>query len=72
MKKHYKTLVKTLKECPDVAMKLLIECWNEETPHFGGSGPHRYDDADKECCYCNRPKDWKNSGNPYAWMEKNK
>ncbi len=39
--------------------KLLLECWNAETPHFGGCGPHRYDGTDKFCAYCNRPKNWK-------------
>jgi hypothetical protein len=24
--------------------------------HFGGNGPHRYDDSDKTCCYCGEPK----------------
>lgn len=40
-------------------IKLLIECWNHDTPHFGGCGPHRYDGNEKLCAYCNRPKNWK-------------
>jgi len=34
--------------------------WNADRPHFGGSGPHRYDGSDKECSYCLRPLNWKN------------
>lgn len=40
-------------------LKLLLECWNAETPHFGGCGPHRYDGQSKTCSYCGRPKSWK-------------
>jgi len=40
-------------------LKLLIDCWNEPKPHFGGDGPHRYDSKSKICCYCGRPKGWK-------------
>lgn len=57
--KTKKTLKSTLRQNKFLLAKLLIECWNAETPHFGGSGPHRYDGNDKQCCYCNRPKDYK-------------
>jgi len=40
-------------------LKLLLECWNAETPHFLGNGPHRYDGKSKKCAYCNRPMNWK-------------
>jgi hypothetical protein len=40
-------------------IKLMIETWNDDAPHFNGMGPHRYDDRSKECSYCLRPKNWK-------------
>jgi hypothetical protein len=43
-----------------IMIKLLLECWNANTPHFGGDGPHRYDGKDRKCAYCSRPKDWVN------------
>jgi hypothetical protein len=57
-KKHRTLLKNTAAECPVLMFKLLIECWNAKTPHFGGDMPHRYDGTSKECAYCNRPKDW--------------
>jgi len=56
--KHKKLLDKAqkfLKVSPDA----VVEIWNDPTPHFGGAGPHRYDD-EKYCSYCYRPEDWKN------------
>lgn len=32
--------------------------WNSTTPHFNGSGPHRYDSDQDFCVYCLRPKAW--------------
>jgi hypothetical protein len=53
--------LKLLKELPDsILYKAILELWNAETPHFGGSGPHRYEGKSKNCVYCNRPKNWKN------------
>ena len=57
-KAHVKPLIEAILN-PDICIKLVLEMWNDEAPHFGGSGPHRYDGSDKECCYCIRPKDWK-------------
>ena len=51
--KLYNQLDETIK------LKTILDLWNNPTPHFGGSGPHRYEGASKTCCYCNRPKDWK-------------
>ena len=53
-----KLIKKTIGDSEHLLLKLVIECWNAKTPHFGGSGPHRYDGNDKNCAYCNRPKDW--------------
>ena len=36
----------------------IIKLWNEEAPHFNGGMPHRYDDGEKACAYCGRPKSW--------------
>lgn len=57
-KLNAKRLIKTINENETLTLKLLIECWNSQTPHFGGIAPHRYDDANKLCSYCNRPKNW--------------
>lgn len=57
--KHVKQALKAEREYKHLMFKLLIECWNDENPHFGGDMPHRYDGKEKECCYCGRPKDWK-------------
>lgn len=46
-------------EFQSLMIKSLLEMWNARTPHFGGSGPHRYDGISKECSYCLRPKNWK-------------
>ena len=40
-------------------VKLLVECWNDDRPHFGGGMPHRYDGKAKRCSYCDRPINWK-------------
>ena len=48
----------TDEECRWIVLKLVLECWNANLPHFGGCMPHRYDGADRFCAYCNRPKDW--------------
>ncbi len=39
-------------------MKRRKGIWAQETPHFGGTCPHRYDFG-KTCVYCRRPIDWK-------------
>ena len=39
-------------------LKLMLECWNAETPHFGGVGSHRYEGKSQACVYCNRPRNW--------------
>ncbi len=57
-----KTEVKLLNEVinqPNLMRSRLIKEWNSDMPHFGGSMPHRYNDKDKYCAYCNRPKNWK-------------
>ena len=59
---------KTLDENRGLSIKLLIECWNEETPHFAGGGPHRYDGRSAHCAYCNRPKNWKPKNAGYIAM----
>lgn len=58
---HHKRLVAALdaegmRHC---LLKLLIECWNADAPHFGGTGPYRYDGRARLCAYCDRPKGWK-------------
>jgi len=58
-KRNVSLVKKTIKDNDTLMAKLLLECWNAERPHFGGVGPHRYDGKDKNCCYCNRPKNWK-------------
>lgn len=60
-KSHLKRAKKILRAGKNefLFFKLLLECWNAETPHFGGDGPHRYDDNSKLCGYCDRPKNWK-------------
>lgn len=58
LKRDANNLRKTKNEVHALMYKLLLECWNAETPHFGGAGPHRYDGAEKKCAYCNRPIDW--------------
>jgi hypothetical protein len=57
--KDKKLIIKTVEDCDHLLIKLLIECWNAESPHFGGAMPHRYDGIEKTCSYCTRPKDWK-------------
>ena len=44
-----------LKVGPDA----VVEMWNDDHPHFGGTDPHRYDDGENFCAYCYCPKDWK-------------
>lgn len=63
-KRHNDALRGAFETLDQLKLKLIIECWNAETPHFGGAGPHRYDGREKRCAYCARPKDWKalNSG----------
>lgn len=54
--------LKVIQAHPALAVKLLLECWNAEAPHFGGGDggmPHRYDGNLKRCAYCLRPKRWK-------------
>lgn len=34
----------------------VLELWNAETPHFAGTGPHRYEEG--ICVYCGRPHDF--------------
>ena len=61
MKREYKLILKTVKD-PDFQhclIKLLLECWNSDNPHFSGLMPHRYDDSSRYCGYCGRPKNWK-------------
>ena len=36
--------------------KEVLKLWDAEKPHFGGSGPHRYEDV--ECVYCLRPENY--------------
>ncbi len=50
-------------------LKLMLECWNAKTPHFGGGGPHRYDGKSKKCGYCNRPINWKPVNPSFAASE---
>jgi hypothetical protein len=64
-----KKALNTLKNNDFLLMKLLLECWNAETPHFGGCGPHRYDNNSKYCGYCNRPKDWAKVNASYSANE---
>lgn len=69
MKKAFKNkLIKCLNDegFQHWMIKKLIEEWNASTPHFGGSGPHRYDDNEKHCSYCGRPKDWTPHSANYA------
>jgi len=37
----------------------VVEIWQTETPHFEGSGPHRYEGNFPYCLYCLRPKNFK-------------
>lgn len=37
----------------------VLEIWLTKTPHFEGSGPHRYDDKSEYCTYCLKPKNFK-------------
>lgn len=55
--KHRKLLKLAAKE-KGVSEDEILKMWNADKPHFGGDGPHRYDDGAKECSYCLRPKDW--------------
>lgn len=57
-KTHINAARKVFKKAPFQLAKLLLECWNDENPHFGRSMPHRYDGVKKFCSYCGRPKDW--------------
>jgi len=57
--KQIKTAFTELNEDGHLFYKLMVEQWNNKTPHFGGNGPHRYDGTDKKCCYCLRPIKWK-------------
>lgn len=58
-KKAATAALKAITAHKNIGVKLLLECWNADTPHFGGGMPHRYDGSDKECAYCLRPKTWK-------------
>lgn len=58
MKARHLRLLRTASLNDAVVFKLVLECWNAEHPHFGGNGPHRYDEGARECGYCFRPVDW--------------
>lgn len=65
--KNIKDLQRAVNECledKEFMTRLLLDIWDKKTPHFGGAAPHRYDDGDSYCKYCNRPRDWdKNTRN---------
>ena len=72
---HKKSLNKALETLGGFSPESIIEMWNAITPHFCGSGPHRYDYLyddyeigynDKECAYCFRPKSWKKIGRAHV------
>lgn len=61
---HITPLLEAL-HCDDLLIKLILELWNSERPHFGGDSSHRYNGTDKTCAYCFRPKDWKSINASY-------
>ena len=61
-----KALKDTAKEL-DKSPRELLKVWNTERPHFGGAGPHRYEDG--ACVYCGRPKEYEPRGQSKTAME---
>jgi hypothetical protein len=51
-------VLNTIKDNQPLMIKMLLELWNAERPHFGGVAPHRYDGRSNRCWYCSRPKKW--------------
>ena len=41
----------------DKVQKERRAAWDQETPHFGETAPHRYENG--QCVYCGRPKSYK-------------
>jgi len=56
LKRYGKQIKAAMKHYKLSDPKAIIEIWNSKD-HNGGL-PHRYDDGDKECEFCLRPKDW--------------